>query len=168
MIYLDPPHVTLNDERSNMTLTMTYSIPVRASDSPRHVINRVARLPERRLKNVVFNCHGSSGHMEMGLGFGIEQAALFRRWRGKVEKIWFYACSVADGTDGVSFCAAVARNASCYVLASPAVQWESSEEMAGLPPGCLDTFEGLLFSFNERGFLGWSHAYPNSGGPNPS
>ena len=173
MITLNPPHVALNDSRSNMTLNMTHNIPVSPNDSAGYIINRVRDInASSQLENVVFNCHGSPGGLQMGTGFSINQALLFRRWRGKVKKVWFYACSVARdsscscapgaGTSGSAFCAAVARNARCYVLAPTELQVESAQEMRGLPPGSLDTFEGMLLSFDPDGNINWYKRYSST------
>jgi hypothetical protein len=179
MITLNPPHLVLNDSRSNMTLTMTYNIAVRPDDSAGYLINRVRSFGlSSPLENVVFNCHGGPGSLQMGWGFSINQAHLFRRWRNKVKKIWFYACRVARDSNspcppnfcapgtavsGSAFCAAVARNAKCYVLAGTELQVESIEEVThGLPPGSLDTFEGMLLSFDPDGNINWFRRYPST------
>ena len=163
MITLNPPHLALNDSRSNMTLSMTYSIPVRPHDSAGFIINRVIQInSSSQLENVVFNCHGFPGNLQMGTGFSINQAPLFRRWRNKVKKIWFYACSPAADSVGRAFCSAVAKNARCNVLASTETQVESAQQMLALPPGTLDTFEGLLLSFDRDGNINWNRRYPST------
>jgi hypothetical protein len=152
-----------------MTLQMDHVIRTGPRDSIGYVINRIAaRCGSQRMKNVVFNCHGEPAYLYTGRGIGMNQVPLFIRLRGKVEKIWFYACSVAGQPQGLTFCAEVAKQARCYVLASPDDQSESDEEEKfGLPFNSLDTFEGKLISFDPAGQVNWTRTYPNTGWPNP-
>lgn len=168
MIRLRSPSLVVNDSRSNMVLRMNHVISAGPRDSVGFIINQIAARANRRrpLKNVVFNCHGSPNFLQVGWGISRSDAPLFSRLRGRVEKIWFYACRPAGLRVGLAFCSRVAVSARCYVLASPDTQWESAAQMAGLPFNSLDTFEGKLISFDRNGNVSWTRTYP-SGRANP-
>lgn len=163
MITIGSTAVAVNDSRSNMTLRMDRIISVRPSWSVGYILNRiVSHTTSGPVQNVVFNCHGSPGFLQMGVGIRQRHTRLFRRLRGKVEKIWLYACSPAARTIGKNFCSSMARAVGCYVVASPDTQWETAAEMApgGLPPNTLDSFEGKVISFGPGGTVTWTRSYP--------
>lgn len=183
MITLEQPSMALNDERhGHMTVRMWNTWGVRRNDTRQHIIDWVAtvatRAQGRKLKNVVFSCHGAPGYLEMGEGFQREHATMFSRWAGLVEKIWFRACSVAliegSGTnsDGNLFCSEIARFGRCYVVASTETQW--TRPTIGdvvwrgghhrLPFGQLDSFEGLVLSYGPDGNVTWSQRYSSGAG----
>jgi hypothetical protein len=170
MITLASPSLVVNDSRSNMTLRMDYVVSTGPRDSIGYVINQIAaRVAHRRLRNVVFNCHGNTARMQIGWGITLQQVPLFGRLRGQVDKIWFYSCAVASRPQGCWFCAEVAKQTQAYVLASPEDQSETDEEEThGLPFNSLDTFEGKLISFDPTGRINWTRRYPSTGEANPS
>ena len=164
MIFLESPHVALNDSRSNMTLSMNSSIAVQPGDTPTQFLNKVVvEANKQPISNLVFNCHGSPGSLQMGTGVTVADVDTFRRLRGKVAKIWFYACSPASGGAGNDFCARIASTVHCYLLASTETQVETIAQVTqGLPTGTLDTYEGLLLCFSPDGTVGWSRRYPST------
>lgn len=172
MITLGMPHMGLNDARAPARVQMWNSWAVRATESRSHIIDWVAtvarRAPGRKLKNVVFSCHGNASYLQMGQGFDRTHAELFEGWRGLVDKIWFRACLVArirtPGAaatgDGNMFCSEVAKAARCYVVASTELQVATSGRV--LPFGQLDTFEGLVLSYGPQGNVTWSRRYTST------
>ena len=125
-----------------------------------------ASAPGGRLKNVVFSCHGSPGHILIGTGIGVSDVPDFARLvvsgRPMVAKFWFRCCKVAriavagTGTDGHRFCSAFARTTKAYVVASTELQWSQPRT---LPFGQLDGFEGLVLSYDPSGSISWQHRY---------
>jgi len=170
MITLESPHMGLNDPRAPATVRMWNTWSIRKTETRNHIINWVAAVargaPGGKLKNVVFSCHGNAGFLQMGEGFDRAHTAVFRGWRGLVDKIWFRACLVARirtpgaAGDGNLFCSEVASAAQCYVVASTELQTEVSGRV--LPYGQLDTFEGLVLSYGPGGNVTWSHRYPST------
>lgn len=163
MITLEPPHMGINDRRTHMRVNMLYNMDVQRGHTPNQVISYVAtiatRLPDKKLKNVVFSCHGSPGYLEVGRGFTYKEIGLFLRWEGIVEKIWFHGCRIAGGELGNYFCSGIAKAASCYVVAPTEYQVDIPRVF---PYGQLGTFEGLLLSFSPDGSVSWSHRYPST------
>lgn len=115
------------------------------------------------LCNVVINCHGNAGCLSVGgLGdsFGIESASLFEKLRStngryRIGRIWFVACSVTDGVDGLgaNFCKAIAKAANCKVIAANVSQEVGTFYEIFRPFGCIDDFEGDAFEFEPDGSL---------------
>jgi hypothetical protein len=50
-----------------------------------------------KLKNLVLNCHGAPGYLELGQGITESDLREFRIWHGLIEKIWIPACSENPG-----------------------------------------------------------------------
>jgi hypothetical protein len=168
MITLDAPHMGLNDARAPVRTRMWNTWEVPASTSRAHLIDWVAKVadnaPGGKIKNLVFNCHGAPGYLQMGEGIQRPHLTAFARWRQKIEKIWIRACNVAfisggsdANRDGNMFCAELARAAQCYVVASTELQAEYGGRV--LPYGQLDTYEGLVLSYGPQGTVTWSHRY---------
>jgi len=178
MFTLEQPSMALNDERiAHSQILMWNTWGVRQVDSREHIIEWVAAValsaPNRRLKNVVLNCHGLPGFVQMGQGFDRTHTGMFTAWSGLVEKIWFIACLVAriptpqmqqqlNATypnfltgDGNIFCSEIARYARCYVVAPT----EEQRNRGGYERGQMPTFEGLLLSYGPAGDVTWSHRY---------
>jgi uncharacterized protein DUF4347 len=153
MVYLNSPHAALNDSRTNIMLSMDYTIKVARGDTPDDIIDRFLDTTrrERLVADLVFNCHGRGGRLQMGTGITIAEVRAFRALRDKVQKIWFYACSPARGVAGHQFCSAVARNARAYVVASTEPQVETVAQVSSGLNGCLDTFEGLVLIYGPDG-----------------
>ena len=169
MITLEAPHMGLNDARAPVRVQMWNTWDVPAATKREHILDWVAQVastaPGGKLRNVVLNGHGNSSYVQLGEGFDRRHTHLFTRWRGKVEKIWFRACSVGliaspGGTpygDGNLFCSEIAKAAQCYVVAPTEYQAEYGGRL--LPFGQLDTYEGLLLSYGPAGNVTWSHRY---------
>lgn len=166
MIILAPPHAVLNDARSPMRYRMQFTYTFEKHNTPQQtLVDRVlaaaSRCPGGVLQNLVINCHGLEGYLDLGVGFVADDAPLFEAWRGKVRKIWIVACLVGQRAPGArtSLPAAMARAAQCYVLASTERQVDHRRE---LPYGRLDTYEGLVLCFGPDGRLSWSRRYPST------
>lgn len=178
MIALESPHMGLNDERAPARVAMWNTWDVNQTETREHIVAWVAevarRAPGRKLKHLVFSCHGNASYLQMGQGFDRTHARLFRAWAGLVEKIWFRACLIAriqspgapTTGDGNLFCSEIARAARCYVVASTELQTEYADRR--LPYGQLDTFEGLVLSYSPGGDVSWSHRYPSTYQRSPS
>ena len=186
MIDIQSPHMGLNDERAPVFVQMWNTWKVTQSDTKSHIIEWVAHVaqsaPGGKLKELVISCHGAPGYLQLGQGFGQGDVELFRGWNGLVDKIWLRACLVAriigpgtakegDGAflsalnmqgNGDAFCKALAKAAGCYVVA--ATELQSSRRYGQtwkLPYGKIDTYEGLVLSYNPDGTVGWSQRYPS-------
>lgn len=158
MINLSPPHAVLNDPRAPVFVQMRTTFVVSRTGSREYILDLIANAAESarggRLQNVVINCHGNPGHLELGQGFHSHHAGLFRRWRGKVSKVWLRACRVAQrDAFGYSLVRGIARAAECHVVASTELQTEVGGRR--LPYGQLDTFEGLVMCFGPSGQVSW-------------
>ena len=175
MIHLDGPHMGLNDSRSTNSVRMWNTWSVSTTETVAHMVDWVAEVargaPGGKLKNVVLRCHGSPGYLQLGEGINRANVGTFRAWRNLVEKVWFSACLVAripappspgpgGGSNGHVFCQEFARAAHCYVVAPTELQVIGRNRT--LPHGCLDTFEGLVLSYNPAGAISWSRRYPST------
>ncbi len=175
MIHLESPHMGLNDSRSTNSVQMWNTWNITTTETVQHMVDWVAEVagsaPGGKLKNVVFRCHGAPGYLQAGAGIRRENVARFSAWRDLVDKVWFSACLVAripapaaqgagGGSSGHVFCQEFARAAQCYVVAPTELQVIGRNRT--LPYGCLDTFEGLVLSYNPQGEVSWSHRYPST------
>jgi hypothetical protein len=180
MYMLEQPSMALNDTvgvpHSQIIMWNTWSVP--QNDSRQHIIGWVREVargaPGGKLKNVVINCHGLPGFVQIGEGFSRAHTPMFRDWAGLVEKIWFVACLVAriptadmqrdydtnytayQPSDGNIFCSEIARYAQCYVVAPTEVQ----RNHGGYTLGQMPAYEGLLLSYGPGGDVTWWHRYP--------
>jgi hypothetical protein len=165
----------LNDQRSTNKVQMWNTWNVTTVETVDHMLGWVAEVakgaPGKRLKNVVFRCHGAPAYLQCGAGIRRADTGKFSAWLGLVDKIWFSACQVAyispgPGTgpastgDGNMFCSEIAHAAQCYVVASTELQVIGVNRV--LPYGCLDTYEGLVLSYSPSGIVSWSHRYPST------
>lgn len=176
MIVLEGPHMGLNDSRSTNKVQMWNTWDVQVNETLSHMLGWVAevarRAPGGKLKNVVFRCHGAPAYLQCGAGITRSDTGSFSAWRGLVEKIWFSACRVGYITpgsgsnpgpasgDGNLFCSEIAQAAQCYVVASTELQVIGANRR--LPFGRLDTYEGLVLSYNPRGEVSWSERYAST------
>lgn len=171
MITLEQPSLGLNshhDHHVHVSMWNTGNVP--ASKSAVEIAEWIRRVavsaPGGRLKNVVFSCHGSPGHINIGTGIGLSDVPAFARLvvhdEPLVAKFWFRCCQVAliaaAGTsrDGNRFCSAFAQATKAYVVASTELQWSHGRT---LPFGELDGFEGLVLSYGPDGNISWQHGY---------
>lgn len=178
MITLEQPSLALNDERhGHMTVQMWQTKLIKKDDTVDYILNLIAAIakqaPDKKLKNLVFSCHGDPACLYLGEGVSLPDTRRFSHLAGLVEKIWIRACRVAfvesAGTtaDGNLFCSEIARYARCYVIASTEVQvtrptireafFKSFHHT--LPFGQLDSFEGLVLSYGPSGKITWSQRY---------
>lgn len=178
MITLEEPHMGLNDVTGPYKVHMWKTSPVYPTTTLQHILEEVAeaarRAPGGKLRNLVFCCHGMPAYLFCGQGIGRADTARFTVWRDLVEKIWFSACNLAYSTpasgrgcapgpahgDGHMFCSEIAQAAQCYVVASTELQAYTAGRT--LPYGKLDSFEGLVLSYNPAGEVSWSHRYPST------
>lgn len=175
MITLEAPHMALNSNNMPCIYQMWNTwgwfgtTQISGSELPSKIVKWVAVVargaPGGKLKNLVINCHGAPGYLELGTGFSRRNVGLFTEWKGLVEKIWISACSVAfiekPGTDedGNLFCGALAKNVGCYVVVATEMQRSKNQ---AYPYGKIDGFEGLVLSYGPDGVT-WSRRYS----PNP-
>lgn len=116
-----------------------------------------------KLKNLVINCHGAPGYLQLGGGLWRSNVGWFRQWRDKIEKIWLTSCQTAfiqtpgQASDGNLFVGAIAKEANCYVVASTETQRFRTNHT--YPFGQIDSFEGLVLSYAPDGSVSWSHRY---------
>ena len=133
--------------------------------------------------------NGGPGYLQLGEGIGLADVGLFRAWRGLVDKVWIRACLVGrivgpdtpsqgDGAfisalslngDGHRFCSELAQALRCYLVVGTELQVSSRYSATNpVPFGQLDSYEGLVLSYNPGGVIDWSRRYPSVYGANPS
>lgn len=187
MITIPQPCIALNDTRVTCRFDMDESHSIRPSDSARDILGLVVRfargesndralmpipslgIPVQAPKkpmgkvHVVINCHARSGYLQLGTGFGFSDIHLFNVWEGLVEKIWIVACNIAliakdRVNDGHRFCEVLARTTKSYVVASTEIQ---PYHQTRYPRNQIDSYEGLVLSYNPSGVIDWQHRYPS-------
>jgi len=169
MIELEQPSLGLNshhDHHVHVSMWNTGDVP--ATKPAREIAEWIrlvaASAPGGRLKNVVFSCHGSPGHIGIGTGISLSDVPDFARLvvngQPMVAKFWFRCCEVARiraaTADGNRFCSTFAQTTRAYVVASTELQWSHGRT---LPFGELDGFEGLVLSYDPAGHISWQHRY---------
>jgi hypothetical protein len=146
-----------------------------------HVVRAAAGVRGRRIENLVLNAHGAPGSFQIGTGLNATTMAPWAGVTGKVFKIWFRGCLVAriagaqtashgDGAalrayglnsgDGHAFISAFARLTGCYVVAPTEMQ-SAARLRSSYPRGQMDSYEGLLLSYDPEGNISWQHRYPS-------
>lgn len=190
MITISSPSMVLNDVRSPRAYAMDFTLPVSATTSIRQSVDLVLRHARAAaggvLQNLILNAHGLPGSFALGLGLDLNTMAPFADVRGKVVKIWFNGCLVGrimgpgtarDGDaaalaaygvttgDGHRFMSAFARLTGCYVVAPTEMQ---SSSRTTYSPGLMDSYEGLVLSYDPGGTISWQHRYPSLYGHNPA
>ena len=172
MITLEQPSMALNDTRLPVTVQMWNTRTVQPTDCMYNVLSdviAVAKATKRgELKNLVFNCHGTPAHLQIGDGIDKVASVLFKMLvdpsgRPLVNTIWFRSCMVArmsSGGDGNMFCSDIAQYARCNVVASTASQATSTGNV--LPYGQLDSFEGVVICYGPKGDVSsWKENWSN-------
>ncbi|MGQ0540280.1 MAG: hypothetical protein ACT4O9_00350 [Blastocatellia bacterium] len=161
MFALEQPSMALNDNRvpaRTMAINRAVTPDEGISSILGAVVDAAKGTPEGKLKNLVINCHGTPGELQLGVGVTKSLTDRFKMLapgnNPLVGTIYIVACLVAriDGpgsyTDGNLFCSAIAKNAKCQVVASTA------EQTIGGPPtpwGHLDRFEGTVLVYGPEG-----------------
>jgi hypothetical protein len=173
MFVLEQPSMALNDWRAPkgtkviMQITRTVMPDESISSILGSVVSEAKALPDGKMKNLILNCHGTPGSLQMGCGIDRNLTDRFRMLvvDGKpiVDTIYLKACLVAriDGpgsqTDGNLFCCEIAKNAQCKVVAS------TTEQVRGWYPlayGQLDRFEGTVLVYGPKGNVLSSYTNP--------
>jgi hypothetical protein len=176
MFSIEQPSMALNDTRVNNTVQMAITRLVQPDEGVSSILGAVISAakaqPGGKLKNLVLNCHGLPGQLQMGVGI---DRSLTNRFSmlvvdGKplVDTIYLRACLVAriDGpgspTDGNLFCCEIAKQARAVVVASTALQQTRYKKSAGMsiPYGMLDTFEGTTLVYGPEGNVRSSQTNP--------
>jgi len=190
MITISSPSMCLNDSRSNRLYTMDVTQAVQPTDSQQSMVNDVVAAAGRatggKIENLILNAHGTPGSFQIGTGLSASTMAPWAGVKGKVFKIWFRGCLVAriagaqtashgDGAalraygvnsgDGHAFISAFARLTGCYVVAPTEMQ-SAARQRSSYPRGQLDSYEGLLLSYDPQGNISWQHRYPSLYGHN--
>ena len=177
MFAIEQPSMALNDTRSTTTVNMQFTRTVTPDEGVSSILQAVVAAakgtPERKLKNLIFECHGSPGELHMGAGITRDLTNRFSMLvvDGKplVDTIYLRACEVArisgpgSSGDGNLFCCSIAKNAKCIVIASTALQQQRSFKKSqgnGLPYGMLDEFEGTLVFYGPEGNVWHSQTNP--------
>jgi hypothetical protein len=184
MITIQPPHMGLNDERAPVFVQMWNTWKVSAKDTKQHIVDWTACVargaPGGKLNEIVISCHGAPGYLQLGDGISLADVPLFQAWRGLVNKVWLRACLVGrivgpdtpkqgDGAfisalslsgDGHKFCSELAKALQCYLVVGTELQ--SSNKYSATKPvpfGQLDSYEGLVLSYDPKGEISWSRRY---------
>ncbi|MCH8073911.1 MAG: hypothetical protein IIA09_18415 [Proteobacteria bacterium] len=183
MITIDSPSMALNDTRVSIIYQMDHNERIDPATSMRSIVDKIvaaARLePLGRLQNLIINCHGFPGWVQLGTGLRRNTMAPFADIRGKVRKIWFQSCLVAriagphtrshgdaevleqlnaTSGNGHRFICSLARLTGCYIVAPTEIQGHRPIQY---PRGQMDSYEGLVLSYNPRGAISWQHRYPS-------
>ena len=171
---LEQPSMAVNDSRLGKEVQMWNTRFVRETDTLANIFDNIVAVaksaPGGKLKNLIFNCHGHPGYLQMGEGIDRVSAVIFRmlsRPKPMVDTIWLRACQVAriqkPGApvqgDGNLFCSEIAQNAQCLVVASTADQG-IHDYVKVLPYGCIDEWEGTLLYYGPKGNVLKSETYP--------
>jgi hypothetical protein len=166
MIALEQPSMALNDTRLDVRVQMTVTKLIQPDEGVSqilaYVVNEAKALPEKKFRNLVFNCHGDPG--ELHIGVGIDRSLtdrfsmLVQEGKPIVDVIHFRSCLVArienpGSTTGNLFCSAVAKAAKCKVVASTAIQVTGYRfsQLGALPSGMIDKFEGTTLLYGPGG-----------------
>ncbi|MEM9463015.1 MAG: hypothetical protein AAGF11_53230 [Myxococcota bacterium] len=190
MITVSSPSMVLNDSRAAVSYRMDVTKTVQNNTSIQSMVDMVLRAaqnaPGGTLANLVFTAHGSPAFFQLGVGLSSSTMAPFAAIKGKVHKIWFRGCLVAritgpqtathgDGAalrqmglnngDGHVFIASFARLTGCYVVAPTEMQ---ASNRLTYPAGQMDSYEGLVLSYDPQGNISWQHRYPSLYGYNIS
>jgi hypothetical protein len=144
-------------------------------------INRVAASATGgRLENLVINCHGFPGFLQVGAGISTRDIPLFRDLQGKIGTLYIQACLVAriitaheireripvirnevpENThvdDGNMFSSMLARTLGCVLVVPTSIQWFYGVD---LPFGTVDEYEGLVLWYGPNGSVIQSVRYP--------
>lgn len=181
MITIPSPSMALNDSNAAVSYQMDVTRTVDASMSMRDVVDlilaEVQHVQGGVFRNLILTAHGTPGHFSLGSGLGVNTMAPFADVRGKVAKIWFRGCLVAriagahtashgDGAalaayginsgEGHAFVSAFARLTGCYVVAPTEMQGSAQ---TNYPPGQMDSYEGLVLSYDPQGNISWQRRY---------
>jgi hypothetical protein len=167
MFAIDQPSMALNDTRVDNTVQMAITRLVQPGEGVTSILSAVIAAAKAqaggKLKNLVFNCHGLPGQLQMGVGIDRNLTNRFSMLvvddKPLVEVIYLRACLVAriDGSgstsDGNLFCCEIAKNARATVVASTALQQTRYKKSAGMsiPYGMLDRFEGTTLFYGPGG-----------------
>lgn len=159
--------MALNDTRLDAVIQMSINRTIQPNESVSqilgYVVNAVNATPNKKLKNLILNCHGNPGQLYMGIGITPDLADRFSVLAPKgnplVETIYLRACKVAridnpgSSTDGNLFCSAIAKNAKCVVVASTATQTTGlvNSFYGPLPLNMIDIYEGTTLRYGPEG-----------------
>lgn len=159
MFNLPQPSMALNSHDvppPDYKMWNTYKVS--ANTTPEHMLGWIAKVAgdvRGGLRCVVFNSHGSPGKLHIGTGITPPLAHLFTVLSGKVNTIFIVACEVAQigstSFDGNLFCGAIAKASGATVFCSTALQSTGGYAIIGLPFGCIDEYEGIVYRYNRDG-----------------
>jgi hypothetical protein len=138
-----------------------------------------------KIKNLIFTAHGTPANFQLGVGLNEGTMAPFAKIKGKVFKIWFRGCLVAriagaehtaghgdfaalqhygvNVGNGHAFISKFAKLTGCYVVAPTEMQ---ASNRWTYPLGQMDSYEGLVLSYDPEGNISWQHRYPSLYGHN--
>jgi hypothetical protein len=121
------------------------------------------------LRNVIINCHGTSGSLSVG-GRGsritiANVSALSALRTYSLGTLWCVACFPALGAVGQAFCSALAQTCGCRVVASEDAQRITKSDGYSLKvarmrnqllenvsyAGAIDEYEGKVWQFDSKG-----------------
>lgn len=171
MITIEQPAMALNAADITRRYQMWNTWNLSPAETVPHIFDWVGTVADgaqgNKLRNLVINCHGAPGMLQLGVG-GLwrSNVAWFERWRGKIDKIWLTACQPGfiqgpgSASDGNLFVGEIAKAAQCYVVASTETQWFTTNRV--YPFGQIDSYEGLVLSYSPDGAVSWSRRYPSS------
>lgn len=182
MITIESPSMAANDSRAAVNYQMDHTITVRPTTTmaqlAQSIVDRADSINDQ-IRNLILTAHGSPGYFQIGTGLDINSMTPFRNLRGKVYKIWFRGCLVGriidsqttsegDGSalqaygiasgNGHTFLSAFASLTRCYVVAPTEMQGSA---LTSYPQGQMDSYEGLVLSYNPQGNVTWRQRHPS-------
>ncbi|MHA7774952.1 hypothetical protein [Roseibium sp. M-1] len=188
MITITSPSMCLNDSRAAVNYTMDVTRTVQTSDTQQQMVDRVVAAAGNatggRIDNLILTAHGFPGSFQIGTGLNKNTMAPWASVRGKVFKIWFRGCLVAriagphtsshgdhaalvavgaTSGNGHEFIRDFARLTGCYVVAPTEIQASNRQSY---PSGQMDSYEGLVLSYDPQGTISWQRRYPSCWGYN--
>lgn len=187
MITIGSPSMCVNDSRAAVNYMMDKTITIQPTTTMQQLANKIvtqANTINRKIQNLILTAHGTPGSFQLGTGLNINSMRPFSRINGKVFKIWFRGCLVGriinsqtasegDGAalqaygitsgNGHAFVSAFARLTGCYVVAPTEMQTSGN---TSYPQGQMDSYEGLVLSYDPQGNISWQRRYPSLYGHN--
>lgn len=181
MIKLESPALAINTfDVPRPHYQMDYTVKLTKYASAMSVISEihtaVASSPQKHLKNVVINCHGSPGYLYIGEikvrvpdangklqkepvreGIGTENLGLFSLLKGSIGTIWITGCQVAGGSgviqrSGHTFLPELAMTVGCNVVAANVSQYVGGGlRIRFVPRNYIDDFEGTAYIWDANG-----------------
>ncbi len=183
MITIESPSMAINDSRAAVSYTMDVTRTVQPSTSMSAIVALIVSAAGNAqggtIRNLILTAHGLPASFQLGTGLNSSTMSPFSGVNGKVSKIWFRGCLVGRiiGTDtatqgdgaalqaigvtsgnGHQFLSSFARLTGAYVVAPTEMQ---ASRLTSYSQGVMDSYEGLVLSYDPQGNVSWQRRYPS-------